>query len=145
MMGNAGLKDATAVAVLSANYIAKKLEHAYPLLYTGKNGLIAHECIIDIRGITKATGVTGEDIRMLIPHQANVRIITAACDRLGIEAERTAVVLDRTGNTSAASIPLALIDAIDAGRLADGDLVLLVGFGGGMTAASAIIRWGGSQ
>ena len=62
MMGNAGLKDATAVAVLSANYIAKKLEHAYPLLYTGKNGLIAHECIIDIRGITKATGVTGEDI-----------------------------------------------------------------------------------
>ena len=90
-------------------------------------------------------GVTGEDIRMLIPHQANVRIITAACDRLGIEAERTAVVLDRTGNTSAASIPLALIDAIDAGRLADGDLVLLVGFGGGMTAASAIIRWGGSQ
>lgn len=62
MMGNSGLKDATAVAVLSANYIAKKLEHAYPLLYTGKNGLIAHECIIDIRGITKDTGVTGEDI-----------------------------------------------------------------------------------
>jgi glycine dehydrogenase len=62
MMGNAGLKDATAVAVLSANYIAKKLEHAFPLLYTGKNGLIAHECIIDIRGITKDTGVTGEDI-----------------------------------------------------------------------------------
>ncbi|NDD26604.1 MAG: glycine dehydrogenase (aminomethyl-transferring), partial [Actinobacteria bacterium] len=62
MMGNAGLKDATAVAVLSANYIAKKLENAFPLLYTGKNGLIAHECIIDIRGITKDTGVTGEDI-----------------------------------------------------------------------------------
>ena len=62
MMGNAGLKDATAVAVLSANYIAKKLGHAYPLLYTGKNELIAHECIIDIRGITKDTGVTGEDI-----------------------------------------------------------------------------------
>jgi len=62
MMGTAGLKDATAVAVLSANYIAKKLGHAYPLLYTGKNSLIAHECIIDIRGITKDTGVTGEDI-----------------------------------------------------------------------------------
>lgn len=62
MMGNAGLRDATAVAVLSANYIAKKLSHAYPLLYTGKNALIAHECIIDIRGITKDTGVTGEDI-----------------------------------------------------------------------------------
>jgi len=62
MMGTEGLKDATAVAVLSANYIAKKLGHAYPLLYTGKNSLIAHECIIDIRGITKDTGVTGEDI-----------------------------------------------------------------------------------
>jgi glycine dehydrogenase len=62
MMGTQGLKDATAVAVLSANYIAKKLDHAFPLLYTGKNDLIAHECIIDIRGITKDTGVTGEDI-----------------------------------------------------------------------------------
>ena len=62
MMGTQGLKDATAVAVLSANYIAKKLDHAYPLLYTGKSDLIAHECIIDIRGITKDTGVTGEDI-----------------------------------------------------------------------------------
>jgi len=56
------LQNATAVAVLSANYIANKLDHAFPLLYTGKNGLIAHECIIDIRGITKDTGVTGEDI-----------------------------------------------------------------------------------
>jgi glycine dehydrogenase len=62
MMGNAGLQQATAVAVLSANYMAKKLNDAFPLLYTGKNGLIAHECIIDIRGITKDTGVTGEDI-----------------------------------------------------------------------------------
>jgi glycine dehydrogenase len=62
MMGTQGLKDATAVAVLSANYIAKKLDHAFPLLYTGKSDLIAHECIIDIRGITKDTGVTGEDI-----------------------------------------------------------------------------------
>ena len=62
MMGAYGLQNATAVAVLSANYIAKKLDHAFPLLYTGKNGLIAHECIIDIRGITKDTGVTGEDI-----------------------------------------------------------------------------------
>jgi len=87
-------------------------------------------------------GVTGDDIKMLIPHQANIRIIKAACDRLGIDESRTAVVLDRTGNTSAASIPLALIDAIDADRIHDGDLVLLVGFGGGMTAASAIIRWG---
>lgn len=87
-------------------------------------------------------GVTGDDISLVVPHQANVRIIQAACDRLGVDISRTAIVLDRTGNTSAASIPLALDDALSHGRIAPGDLVLLVGFGGGMTAASALLRWG---
>ena len=81
--------------------------------------------------------MTADDIALIVPHQANVRIIQAACDRLGIAIDRAAIVLDRTGNTSSASIPLALVDAIDAGRVHDGDLVLLVGFGAGMTAASA--------
>jgi 3-oxoacyl-[acyl-carrier-protein] synthase-3 len=89
-------------------------------------------------------GVTADEIALLVPHQANVRIIQAACDRLGIGIDRAAVVLDRVGNTSSASIPLALVDAVDAGRVHDGDLVLLVGFGAGMTAASALIRWGGA-
>jgi 3-oxoacyl-[acyl-carrier-protein] synthase-3 len=88
-------------------------------------------------------GVTADDVALIVPHQANIRIIQAACDRLGIEIERAAVVIDRTGNTSSASIPLALSDALDNGRVANGDLVLLVGFGGGMTAASAILKWGG--
>jgi 3-oxoacyl-[acyl-carrier-protein] synthase-3 len=88
-------------------------------------------------------GVTADDVALVVPHQANVRIIQAACDRLGIGIDRAAVVLDRVGNTSSASIPLALVDAIDAGRVSDGDLILLVGFGAGMTAASALIRWGG--
>ncbi len=87
-------------------------------------------------------GVTADDVALVVPHQANTRIISAACKRLGIEDERAAVVLDRTGNTSAASIPLALVDALDTGRIHDGDLVLFVGFGAGMTAASAIVRWG---
>ena len=91
-------------------------------------------------------GVSGDDIALVVPHQANTRIIDAACDRLGIPAERTAVVLHETGNTSSASIPLALFDAATDGamsgrHLRDGDLVLMVGFGAGMTAASAIIRW----
>jgi 3-oxoacyl-[acyl-carrier-protein] synthase-3 len=86
-------------------------------------------------------GVAPDDIALMVPHQANVRIIQAASERLGIPMDRAAVVLDRTGNTSSASIPLALVDAVDAGRVGDGDLVLLVGFGGGMSAASAIIRW----
>ena len=64
-------------------------------------------------------------------------------DRLGISIERASVVIQRTGNTSSASIPLALADALDAGRIDNGDLVLLVGFGGGMTAASCVLRWGG--
>jgi 3-oxoacyl-[acyl-carrier-protein] synthase III len=88
-------------------------------------------------------GVTADEIALIVPHQANIRIIDAACERLGIERERAAVVLDRTGNTSAASIPLALADALDSGRVRNGDLVLLVGFGGGMTAGSCVIRWGG--
>ena len=66
---------------------------------------------------------------------------TSACAKLGIAADRTANILATTGNTSAASIPLALADAADAGRLAAGDLVLLVGFGAGMRWASAVIEW----
>jgi 3-oxoacyl-[acyl-carrier-protein] synthase III len=88
-------------------------------------------------------GVTADQIALVVPHQANVRIIQAACERLGIPMERAATVLHYTGNTSSASIPLALADALDHGRVQQGDLVLLVGFGAGMTAASAILRWGG--
>ncbi|MDP9419067.1 MAG: ketoacyl-ACP synthase III [Actinomycetota bacterium] len=87
-------------------------------------------------------GLTLADVDLLVPHQANTRIITAACERLGIPMERTAMVLDRTGNTSAASIPLALGDAAQSGMLAKGDVVLLVGFGAGMSWASAVLRWG---
>jgi 3-oxoacyl-[acyl-carrier-protein] synthase-3 len=88
-------------------------------------------------------GVTADDIALVVPHQANIRIIEAACQRLGVPMSRTATVLQTTGNTSSASIPLALVDAIEQGRVHDGDLLLLVGFGAGMTAASAILRWGG--
>jgi 3-oxoacyl-[acyl-carrier-protein] synthase-3 len=86
-------------------------------------------------------GIDVDDIALVVPHQANTRIISAACKRLGIPMERASVVLERTGNTSSASTPLALADALDRGRVADGDLVLFVGFGAGMTAASAVVRW----
>lgn len=85
--------------------------------------------------------VRPDELKLLVPHQANIRIIQAACDRLGIDRERAALVLDRTGNTSSASIPLALVDAIDRGRLEPDDLVLLTGFGAGMTWGSALLRW----
>ncbi len=86
-------------------------------------------------------GVTADDIKIVIPHQANIRIISASMDRLGLPLERASIVLDKTGNTSAASIPLALNQALDDGRISNGDLVLFVGFGAGMSAASAIVRW----
>ena len=86
-------------------------------------------------------GVTADDIALVVPHQANIRIIESANAKLGLPMERTAIVLDRTGNTSSASIPLALADAAAAGRVGAGDLVLLVGFGAGMTWASAVVRW----
>jgi len=87
-------------------------------------------------------GVTVDDIAMFVPHQANLRIIQAVSQRLGIDEDRTAVVIDRYGNTSSASIPLALHDAVHSGRVRDGDLILLSGFGAGMSWASAVLRWG---
>lgn len=89
----------------------------------------------------KDSNLTVDDIALVVPHQANIRIIDAAISRLGIEMDRVAVVLDRTGNTSSASIPLALVDAIDNNRVQAGDRLLLVGFGAGMSWASAIIEW----
>ena len=86
-------------------------------------------------------GTSIDDIALVVPHQANIRIIDTALKRLGIPREKAALVLQRTGNTSAASIPLALVDALDAGRVAPGDLLLLVGFGAGMTSAAAVLRW----
>lgn len=90
----------------------------------------------------KRAGVQGSDIALFVPHQANLRIVEGVVERIGIDIERSALCLDRTGNTSSGSIPLALAEAVEEGRLADGDLVLLSGFGAGMTWASAVIRWG---
>jgi 3-oxoacyl-[acyl-carrier-protein] synthase-3 len=89
-------------------------------------------------------GVAPQDVKLFVPHQANVRIVSAACSRLGIPMDRTALVLERTGNTSAGSIPLALADAADAGRLTEGDVVLLCGFGAGMTWSTAVLEWSAS-
>ena len=85
--------------------------------------------------------VKADQISLVVPHQANIRIIQAATQRLGIEMERAVVVLDRYGNTSSSSIPLAMVDAIESGRVHTGDYALITGFGAGMTWASAVVRW----
>jgi len=88
-----------------------------------------------------AAGLTTDDITLVAPHQANIRIIEAACKRLNISMSKVSWVGNETGNTSSASIPLALFEAADTNRLKTGDNILLVGFGAGMTAASAVIKW----
>lgn len=103
----------------------------------------AVRAVVESAGLAlEKAGKTMADVDLFVPHQANVRIIEAVNQRLDFPMEKTVVNIDRYGNTSAASIPLALVEAAREGRLADGDLVLLSGFGAGMTWASVLLRWG---
>ncbi|MBX3236522.1 MAG: ketoacyl-ACP synthase III [Nitrospiraceae bacterium] len=88
-----------------------------------------------------AHGVGVSDVDLYVPHQANVRIIKAVVDRLGLPLEKVVLNMDRYGNTSAASIPIALDEAVRDGRVRDGQLIMLGAFGAGLTWASALIRW----
>jgi len=91
--------------------------------------------------ILKENKLEPSQLSLLIPHQANLRIIQATANRLGIPMDKVIVNLDRYGNTSAASIPIALDEALRTGRIRDGDYILLEAFGGGFTWASALIKW----
>lgn len=86
-------------------------------------------------------GLSAEDVDILIPHQANIRIIEATAKHAGIPMDKVYVNVDRYGNTSAASIPIALDECVRCGRIRPGSLVLLVAFGGGFTWASVVLRW----
>ena len=88
-----------------------------------------------------ATGYTAADIDWFVPHQANKRIIDGAAHKLGIAPDKVVITVDRHGNTSAASIPLALGDAVARRAHQAGDLVLLEAMGGGFTWGSALLRW----
>ncbi|PTX61251.1 3-oxoacyl-[acyl-carrier-protein] synthase-3 [Melghirimyces profundicolus] len=89
----------------------------------------------------KKAGLTKEDVDFLIPHQANHRIIDAAVQRLGLSSDKVVVNLDRYGNMSSASIPVALDEAVKMGRIRKGDILVLVGFGGGMTWGASVLKW----
>ena len=88
----------------------------------------------------KDTGYSADDLKLIIPHQSNRRIIESAMQRLGLPAEKAAINIDRYGNTSAASIPIALDEAVRGGRVVQGDLVLFLAVGAGLTWASALMR-----
>jgi len=91
--------------------------------------------------IVERNGFTSDDLALFVPHQANLRIIEAAQRRVGLPSEKVAITIDRFGNTTAASIPMALRVAYDEGRLKEGDLVVLCAFGAGFTWGSALLRW----
>ncbi|MGQ0621529.1 MAG: beta-ketoacyl-ACP synthase III [Panacagrimonas sp.] len=93
------------------------------------------------RETVEANNIKGSDIDWLVPHQANIRIILATAQKLGLAAERVVITLEDQGNTSAASVPLALDTAVRDGRIQPGHLVMLEAVGGGMTWGSALLRW----
>ncbi len=91
--------------------------------------------------VIAAAGLTHDDVALMIPHQANLRIIEATAKRLDVPMERVYVNVDRYGNTSAATIPIAICEAHAEGRLRPGDYAVLTAFGGGLTWASALVKW----
>jgi 3-oxoacyl-[acyl-carrier-protein] synthase III len=91
--------------------------------------------------LLEKNGFTKDDLKLLVPHQANLRIIRATQERLGVDDSKVMVNIDRYGNTTAATIPLALRDAVEQGRLHKGDLVLIVTVGAGYTTGAMLLRW----
>ena len=89
----------------------------------------------------ESAGISKEQLNLLIPHQANIRIIEAIAERLGAGNEKIYINIQKYGNTSAASIPIALDEAVRNGRIKKGDLIMLVAFGAGFTWGAVLIRW----
>lgn len=94
-----------------------------------------------VRSVLEKCEKKPEDVDLLIPHQANLRIIDSACEQLGIPRDKVMVNVDRYGNTSSASVPIALWEAVREGRVKEGDLLVLVAFGAGLSWGSVAIRW----
>jgi 3-oxoacyl-[acyl-carrier-protein] synthase-3 len=94
-----------------------------------------------IEAVFETTGMDADDIDWFVPHQANKRIIDASARKLGIDPDKVVITVDRYGNTSAASIPLALVDALEDGRIKENDVVLLEAMGGGFTWGAVMVRW----
>ena len=92
-------------------------------------------------GLSSRNGRTPQDIHLSLPHQANARIIRGTAERLGLRDDQFVINLNKYGNTTAATIPLAMQDALTEGRLKEGDLVLLASVGAGFTVGTALLRW----
>jgi 3-oxoacyl-[acyl-carrier-protein] synthase-3 len=93
------------------------------------------------RGILQRNGYTGDDLDLFVAHQANARIINAAADKLGLDESKVVKNISKFGNTTAATIPLAIGDALDDGRLKKGKLVVFAAVGAGYTVGAVLARW----
>jgi 3-oxoacyl-[acyl-carrier-protein] synthase-3 len=91
--------------------------------------------------VVERAGVALEDVSLIVPHQANLRIINAVAQRLGLGPDKVFTNVERYGNTSAASVPIALDEALEMGRISDNQLVMLNACGGGLTWGANLIRW----
>jgi len=125
---------------------SRRLEDATNNGYVHMNGrevfkFATRVLVSSAQDVLEQCGVSVEEVDLYVPHQANVRIMDHAAQKLGIPRERMVVNVDRYGNTSSGSIPLALVDAQEDGRLKEGDLVLMTGMGAGLTWGSALMRW----
>jgi 3-oxoacyl-[acyl-carrier-protein] synthase III len=125
---------------------SRRMEDASANGYVHMNGrevfkFATRVLVSSAQDLLEECGVSVEDVDVYIPHQANVRILNHAQEKLGIPRERMVVNVDRYGNTSSGSIPLALVDAQEDGRLKKGNLVLMTGMGAGLTWGSALLEW----
>lgn len=124
----------------SAESVADRKHYLY------MNGRDVYKFAVRIMGgaaeeALEMAGMAKEDIDLLIPHQANIRIIQSSLERLNVPEEKCAINIDRYGNMSAASIPVALAEAVEEGRLKEGDRLVMVGFGGGLTWGASVLVW----
>ncbi|PNY81099.1 beta-ketoacyl-ACP synthase III [Deinococcus koreensis] len=141
--------DSAGGPALFMGAIADHLPDGTPMgEYAGMNGREVFKFAVRVLGdsghqVLKKTGLQSSDVDWVIPHQANIRIIEAAMERFGIPMSKTVVNLDRYGNTSSATVPLVLAEAVQDGRVQDGQQLLLVAFGGGLSWAAGTMKWWG--
>lgn len=141
--------DGAGAACLYAPAATPLPAQLHPTRYTAMNGREVFKFAVRIipesgQQVMNKSGLTVNDIDWFIPHQANIRIIEAACERFGLPLSKTVVNLERYGNTSAASMPLALSEAVADGRIRRGQQLLLVAFGAGLSWAACTLKWYGA-
>lgn len=122
-------------------------KHLYQEEYIHMNGREVFKFAVRQMGessvnVLEKAGLTKEDVDMLIPHQANIRIMEASRQRLELPLEKMSKTVHKYGNTSAASIPISIVEELEAGKIKDDDVLVMVGFGGGLTWGAVVIRWG---